>query len=173
MANTVRVAVAQFHIGADIESNLAKCLHWIEQAAQCKPDLVVLPEFCNHLSWYDDKQHCFDVSVPLDGPFLQAIAAKAEELGIHVVANCTVQRSGGVATGSSLLYGPTGELLADNTKQIYIGHENDFLERAASEGPVVDTALGRAGLVAALQRAGGLLRDRRLGVLDHAFHRCD
>ncbi len=150
MNNTVRVAVAQFHAGADIEQNLATCLHWLEQAASCQPDLVVLPEFCNHLSWYDDKQHCFDVSVRLDGPFLAAIADKARELGIHVVVNCTVQRDDGTATGSSLLYSPRGELLADNTKQIYIGHENDFLARAASEGPVVDTAVGRVGLYACM-----------------------
>ena len=143
---TVRVAVAQFHVGDDIDANLATCLYWLEQASTCRPDLVILPEFCNHLSWYDDKQHCFDVSVRLDGPFLAAIAAKTSELGIHVVVNCTVQREDGTATGSSLLYGPDGELKADNTKQIYIGHENDFLEKAREPGPVVETPLGRIGL---------------------------
>jgi len=148
--HTIRVAVAQFHVGADIDTNLASCLHWLQQAAQCKPDLVVLPEFCNHLSWYDDKQHCFDVSVTLDGPFLAAIADQARELGIHVVVNCTVQREDATATGSSLLYSPEGELLADNTKQIYIGHENDFLEKAQTEGPIVTTPLGRLGLYACM-----------------------
>lgn len=149
-AKSVRVAVAQFHIGANLETNLASCLHWLEQTKSCDPDLVVLPEFCNHLSWYDDKQHCFDVSVPLDGSFLEAIASKAAELKIHVVVNCTVQREHGEATGSSLLYSDTGKLLADNTKQIYIGHENDFLQRASSEGPVVETAVGRVGLYACM-----------------------
>ena len=150
MPKTVRVAAAQFHVGADIQANLAACLHWLDAASRCKPDLVVLPEFCNHLSWYEDKQHCFDVSVRLDGPFLAAIAGRARELGIHVVVNCTVQRDDGSATGSSLLYSPAGELLADNTKQIYIGHENDFLVPATSEGPVVATALGRLGLYACM-----------------------
>ena len=148
--NTIRVAVVQFAAGDDLEANLATCLEWLDKASDCKPDLVVLPEFINHLSWYDDKQHCFDVSVTLGGPFLGAIAAKAKELGIHVVVNCTVQREGGTATGSSLLYGPDGSLLADNTKQIYIGHENDFLEKATEEGPVVETALGRVGLYACM-----------------------
>ncbi|MCB1710691.1 MAG: carbon-nitrogen hydrolase family protein, partial [Halioglobus sp.] len=147
---TIRVAAAQFHVGADIEANLATCLHWLDEASRCRPDLVVLPEFCNHLSWYADRQHCIDVSVELDGPFLAAIAARARELGIHVVVNCTVRRPDGSATGSSLLYSPAGELLADNTKQIYIGHENDFLEPASAEGPVVRTALGRLGLYACM-----------------------
>ena len=147
---TIRVAAAQFHVGADVTANLNACLYWLDQASQCHPDLVVLPEFCNHLSWYDDKQHCFDVSVRLDGPFLASIARKSAELGIHVVVNCTVQREDGSATGSSLLYSPTGELLADNTKQIYIGHENDFLQVAQCEGPVTATALGRVGLYACM-----------------------
>ncbi len=147
---TVRIAVTQFHVGADVDANLSSCLHWLDQANTCNPDLIVLPEFCNHLSWYDDKQHCFDVSVALDGPFLAAIADWARNNGVHVVANCTVQRADGGATGSSLLYSSEGKLLADNTKQIYIGHENDFLEKAVEEGPVVDTALGRLGLYACM-----------------------
>jgi nitrilase len=147
---SVRVAVTQFHVGADVEANLATCLHWLDQAASCCPDVIVLPEFCNHLSWYDDKQHCFDVSVTLDGPFLGAIVEWARDKGIHVVANCTVQRADGSATGSSLLYSADGVLLADNTKQIYIGHENDFLTKASEEGPVADTALGRVGLYACM-----------------------
>jgi predicted amidohydrolase len=147
---TVRVAAAQFHVGADVEANLANCLAWLDKASRCRPDLVVLPEFCNYLSWYQDKQHCFDTAVRLDGPFLAAIAERARELEIHVVVNCTVQRDDGSATGSSLLYSPAGELLADNTKQIYIGHENDFLAPAGSEGPVVATALGRLGMYACM-----------------------
>lgn len=147
---TVRVAAAQFHVGADPKINLATCLHWLDEASRCRPDLVVLPEFCNYLSWYQDKQHCFDVSVRLDGPFLAAIAARAREHGFHVVVNCTVQRADGSATGSSLLYSPAGQLLADNTKQIYIGHENDFLAPAVTQGPVVATALGRLGLYACM-----------------------
>jgi nitrilase len=146
----VRVAVTQFHVGADIEANLASCLHWLDEAAKCGPNVVVLPEFCNHLSWYDDKQHCFDVSVTLDGAFLAAIAAWARDKGIYVVANCTVQRADGSATGSSLLYSPGGELIADNTKQIYIGHENDFLTKASVEGSITETALGRVGLYACM-----------------------
>jgi predicted amidohydrolase len=148
--STVRVAAAQFFVGADIDANLATCLRMLDEAANCKPDIIVLPEFCNHLSWYEDKQHCFDVSTTLDGPFLKAIAAKAAQLACYVVVNCTVQRPDGSATGSSLLYSPQGELLADNTKQIYIGHENDFLEKAQTEGPVVETAIGRLGLYACM-----------------------
>ncbi len=148
--NTIRIAAAQFSIGADIEKNLDTCLFWLDETRRCRPDLVVLPEFCNHLSWYDDKRHCFDVSVRLDGPFLSVIAQKAKQLGTYVVVNCTVQREDGSATGSSLLYDAHGQLILDNTKQVYIGHENDFLEKARDEGRVIDTPLGRIGLYACM-----------------------
>ncbi|MFV8784222.1 nitrilase-related carbon-nitrogen hydrolase [Microbulbifer sp. SA54] len=147
---TIRVAAAQFHVGTDVDKNLGTVLRMLDRAAEVHPDLVVLPEFCNHLSWYDDQAHCAAVSVTLDGPFLQAVAEKARSLQIHVVINCTVLREDGTVTGSSLLYSPEGELLADNTKQIYIGHENDFLEPAHEPGPVVETPLGRIGLYACM-----------------------
>ncbi|AOS98301.1 (R)-stereoselective amidase [Microbulbifer aggregans] len=147
---TIRVAAAQFHVGTDVEENLGTVLRMLDQAAEVRPDLVVLPEFCNHLSWYDSQEHCAEVSVTLDGAFLQAVAEKARALGIHVVVNCTVRRDDGTITGSSLMYSPEGQLIADNTKQIYIGHENDFLESAREPGPVVDTPLGRIGLYACM-----------------------
>ena len=143
---SIRVAAVQFHVGTDVSKNLNTVLRMLDQAAAVQPDLVVLPEFCNHLSWYDSKEHCAEVSVTLDGPFLQAVAEKARSLGIYVVINCTVVRDDGTVTGSSLMYSPEGSLIADNTKQIYIGHENDFLEPAKVQGPVVETPLGRFGL---------------------------
>ena len=76
MSETIRVAAVQFGTGSDVSANLAKCLQMIDQAAAENPDLMVLPEFVNHLSWYDDKAHCYNVSVPLDGEFLAAVPPK-------------------------------------------------------------------------------------------------
>lgn len=147
---TIRAAAVQFHAGTDIEENLKTTLRMLDRAAEVNPDLVVLPEFCNHLSWYDGPEHCAEVSVTIDGPFLQAVADKAREKGFYVVVNCTVARENGDVTGSSLLYSPEGELLADNTKQIYIGHENDFLKKADSPAPIVETPIGRLGMYACM-----------------------
>ncbi len=147
---SIRVAAAQFAVGVDVEQNLASCLHWIEQAANCKPDLLVLPEFANHASWYDDEAHCWRVSVELDGEFIQAIAEATRQLGAHVVINCTVRRDGEVCTGTSILISPQGEILGSNDKQVLIGHENQFLQRAQQPGPIVDTPIGRLGLYACM-----------------------
>lgn len=146
----IRVAALQFGAGSDVEANLATCLRMIDQAAEHKPDLMVLPEFCNHLSWYDDVAHCFRVSAPLDGDFLNAIAAKARQYACHIVVNVTLQRQDGKATGSSLLYGPGGDLLSQSDKQVLMGHENDFLERAQTAAPIVSTAIGRLATYACM-----------------------
>ncbi len=133
-----------------MEANLKTALAMLDKVATVKPDLVVLPEFSNHLSWYENKQHCYDVSVPLDGPWLNAIAAKAKQHRMHVVVNVTLQRAGGIATGTSLLYGRDGTLLAQNDKQVLMGHENDFLEKAKAPCPIVETDIGRLGLYACM-----------------------
>lgn len=150
MSETIRVAAVQFGAGADVEANLQKCLQMIDKAAAEKPDLMVLPEFCNHLSWYDDKQHCFDVSVPIEGDFLNQIAAKAKAHNCTIVINCTVQRDDGSATGSSLMYNSDGELVSISDKQVLMGHENDFLKRAPAESPIVAMPYGRVASYACM-----------------------
>lgn len=150
MSKKVRVAAVQFGAGNDIEANLAKCLEMIDRAAQEKPDLMVLPEFCNHLSWYDDKAHCFNVSVSLDGEFLTAVAAKAKQHQCTIVINCTLQREDGTTTGSSLMIGPDGRLLSISDKQVLMGHENDFLERARQAAPIVQMPFGRVASYACM-----------------------
>lgn len=146
MKQRIKAAAAQFHVGSDIDVNLESCLRVLDKAGEQNPDIVVLPEFCNHLSWYDDAEHCYRVSLTLEGDFLQAIAAKAREIEAFVVVGVTLQREGGKVSGSNLLYSPAGDLLGLSDKQVLIGHENDFLERASEPGAVIDTELGLLGL---------------------------
>ncbi len=149
-AETVRVAVAQYAVGSDLDVNLASAMRVMDKAAEINPDLLVMPEFANHLSWYDDENHCYRVSLSLEGDFLKTIAAKAKEIGAYVVFNVTLQRDNNKCTGTSLLYSPEGELLGTNDKQVLIGHENDFLENSTEHGPIVDTPIGKLGMYACM-----------------------
>ena len=144
--STIRVAAVQLGSGDNLAANLRGCLRMIDRAAQLRPALIVLPEFCNHVSWYEDRAHSYRVSVALNSGFLRAIAGKAREHQAHIVINCTVQRDEGVATGTSLLYGPDGELLTASDKQLLMGHEHNFLQRAQAPGAVTATEIGRIGL---------------------------
>ena len=150
----MRVAALQFGAGTDVPANLATCLRLIDQAARHQPDLMVLPEFSNHASWYDNKQHCFDVSVPLGGLFLNAIAERARQHRCYIVVNVTLQRvspdTGPYATGSSVLFDRDGALLSVSDKQVLMGHENDFLERATAATAITSIDRGRVSLYACM-----------------------
>jgi predicted amidohydrolase len=143
---TIRVAALQFGAGENAEDNLKTCLRLIDEAAAAGAQLMVTPEFANHCSWYQDQEHCYRVAVPLDGPFVAAIAAKAREHHCHIVVNCTVRRRNNAITGTNLLFGPNGTLLATSDKQVLMGNENNFLGRAKELSPVVATPLGRLGM---------------------------
>jgi predicted amidohydrolase len=147
----VRVAAVQFAVGQDVSANLASCLRMIDQAAAEGADLVVLPEFCNHLSWYDDRDHARRMACRLGDPFLTAIAARAAAARLHVKINVTLAQDGGRTTGTNLLFGPDGELLGRSDKQTLMGSENDHLHRGEENGPVVGTAFGTVGMYACME----------------------
>lgn len=150
MGKKVRVAAVQLAVGVDVDANLRTCLRLIDEAARSQPQLVVLPEFCNHLSWYADRAHCERVAVTTDGPFLRAIAGRAVAYRCFIVVNVTLRRGNGRVSDTSLLYAPSGELLGSADKQVLIGHENDYFERAQTPSPVIETPIGRLGLYACM-----------------------
>jgi predicted amidohydrolase len=146
----VRVAAVQFAVTDDVAANLATCLRLIDCAAEQRPDVMVLPEFINHIAWYADAEHCYRVAVDLDGDFLAAIAAKAHEHRCYIKVNVTLRRAGALVTGTNVLFGPDGARLAVNDKQVLMGNENNFLQPAAENGPVTTTPLGAFGMYACM-----------------------
>src|SRR6478609_7606677 len=142
----VRVAAVQFAVTEDVEENLATCLRMTDQAAAEGAQVVVLPEFCNHVSWYDDRAHARRMAQTLDGAFVTALADRARAHGIHLMVNCTLAREDGRTTGSNILLGPDGTILAVTDKQVLMGSERDHLDPAITASPVVETAFGRVGL---------------------------
>lgn len=146
MSETIRVSAVQFAAGIDIEENLQTCLRMINQAGEIQPDLIVLPEFCNHASWYRDQEYAYEVAVELDGFFTQAIAAKAKEFECYIMLNCTVRRENNTVTGTNILFDPQGDIVAISDKQVLMGNENNFLTKAEEVSPILETPLGRIGM---------------------------
>jgi predicted amidohydrolase len=147
----VRVAAVQFEVGRDRAANLAACLRLIDQAAAEGARLIVLPEFCNHLSWYDDGETARSAACrPGDG-FLNAIAARAVRHDAYVKVNVTLARPGGRTTGTNLLYAPDGSLVAQADKLVLMGAEGDHLDAGTAAGPIADTPYGRLGLYSCME----------------------
>lgn len=141
-----RVAVVQFQVKADVSLNLANCLRLIDQAAQFQPALIVLPEACNYWGRYKNQAQCYAVALPLDGDFLNAIAAQARVYQCYLVINTTLQRESGKVTATSLLYDPTGELILQADRQVLLSHERELLERASGEPAMATLPFGDLAL---------------------------
>ncbi|MGV9408903.1 nitrilase-related carbon-nitrogen hydrolase [Nocardia sp. NPDC003693] len=147
----IRVAAAQLAAGTDVAANLDACLRMIDAAADARAELVVLPEFCNHLSWYDDRVHAHRMACRIQDPFLTAIADRACRHAIYVKIGVTLARDDGRTTGTSLLFGPDGALLGESDKQILMGAENDYLDPGLDDSPVIETPLGLIGMYACME----------------------
>jgi predicted amidohydrolase len=159
---TLRVAAVQFAAGTDVAENLATCLRLLDRAAaECAPDIVVTPEFANHSSWYADRAYSYAVAVDLEGDFLRAVAAKAAEHAFSIVINCTVRRPEGRVTGTNLLFGPTGALLATSDKQVLMGNENNFLDRSKTNAPLIPLGDARISLYSCMD---GVINETPRGI---------
>ncbi|WOX05889.1 nitrilase-related carbon-nitrogen hydrolase [Microbulbifer pacificus] len=143
-----KVAALQFATGTDIPENLNTCLRMIDSAAAGGAQLMVLPEFCNHISWYRDRERAWKCALDLDGSFLGAIAERARHYRSYILINVSLRRKSPVITVTSLLYGPEGTLLGEADKQSLMGHENDFFVPATRAGGLVETELGKIGFIA-------------------------
>lgn len=146
----VRVAAVQFAVGLDVAANLAACLRMVDRAADEGARVIVLPEFCNRLSWYEDRAGARRHACAPAGPFLSAIAARAAAHRAHVKLNVTLA-NGDRVTVASLLYGPDGTLLGRSDKLTLMGAEGDHLDPGTAAGPVIATPHGRFGMYACME----------------------
>lgn len=140
----------QFGVTDDVAANLQTCLRMIDEAAKVKPDVMVLPEFVNHIAWYTDAAHCYGVAVSLDDDFIRAIGKKAKEHGCYIKINVTLKREDGKVTGTNILFDRAGNVVGLTDKQILMGNENNFLEKATDIAPILETDFGRVGMYACM-----------------------
>ena len=157
MTTMLRVAAAQFSTGTDVEENLATTLRMIDAAADEGAELVVLPEFCNHLSVYDDAGHAWAVAVEPRGAWHDAIGAAARRHRMWVQVNVTLRREPGTPshprariTNTNLVFDPVGVLRAANDKTVLMGAENEYLTTADRPSALVDAPFGRIGTYACM-----------------------
>ena len=153
----MRVAISQFATTLNTQENLASCLRMINEAATCKPFLIILPEYCNALSWYADHNHAWNAALAIDGDFLQSIAEQAKNHGCYIMVNVTLRRDiardhqdDGIKsniTVTSCLFSPVGKLVQQVDKQILLGHENYFFISPAKTPEVTITPFGTLGIL--------------------------
>jgi len=153
----MRVAVTQFATTSSTQENLATCIRIINDAAVCKPMLIVLPEYSNTLSECSDHNQAWNAALEINGSFLQCIADQAIKHHCYIVINVTLRRypsrdhqDGAIKsniTVTSCLFSPLGELIQQKDKHSLIGHEHDFYICTSETADVATTPYGKLGLL--------------------------
>ncbi|MCS6800474.1 MAG: carbon-nitrogen hydrolase family protein [Chloroflexota bacterium] len=145
MSRRITIATTQYTVGTDREANLLAILQRIDEAADHGADLVLFPEFCNHVSLYRDQEHCWEVAVDEEGPWVGAIRERARARRIWVAFNASTRGPRPTVYDQNYLIDRDGRIVATVRKKVLIGGENDFMTKDQIEPEVFDTELGRIG----------------------------
>ncbi|MFE5190253.1 nitrilase-related carbon-nitrogen hydrolase [Streptomyces sp. NPDC056628] len=146
-AGTTRVACAQLTLRVgDQEGNRAAARAAIERAAAAGAEVVVLPELTNSGYVFRDKAEAASLAEPLDGEAVADWTALARRHRMIVVGGLCELDEDGLIRNSAVLVDPTG-LRAVHRKAHLFGTEHEIFVPGAELPPVVDTAVGRIGLL--------------------------
>jgi deaminated glutathione amidase len=111
LADTLRAAAVQLNARADKRANLARAGDLVAEAAAAGARLVVLPEKWNGFGTPEILRACAEGVE--DGESVAAMSGWAAEHRVHLVGGSITERAAsGRLFNTSLVFGPSGELLA-------------------------------------------------------------
>jgi predicted amidohydrolase len=144
-----RAAVVQtLAVLGDLEANIAIVTAAVEDAVRQNAQLVVLPECMNTGYLFDSADHCRSLAELLDGRYVQALSRLCETYGLHIASGFTERDAEtGKVFNSGLLLDDTGALILHYQKQFLATHDQNWFAVGERGCPVVDTKLGRVGLL--------------------------
>jgi len=155
-----RACVIQIQAGSNVAANIALVGAAIDAAvADCRPDLVSLPEMWSCLGGSSAVKHAAAEELPVPGQpkagplyeFLSSIAAR-HRITLH--GGSIGERGDGILYNTSLVFGPNGEELG-RYRKIHLfdivtpggtGYRESKVFGAGQEIVVCDTPVGRLGL---------------------------
>jgi predicted amidohydrolase len=142
-----RTAVCRLALAVgEVEANRAVARDAIVRAAADGARLVVLPELVNSGYVFDGPDEASDLAEHVTGPTVSEWAALAREHDLVVVGGFCERDDAGDVRNSSVLV-DSGGLRAVYRKAHLWGDEADHFVPGSSPPPVVDTAIGRVGLL--------------------------
>ena len=143
----VTVAVVQMQPRlAETEANLSQMGRLIEEIGSAeKTDLVIFPELC--VTGYECGVRFTELAETVPGHVTNVIGKKAQEFGLHVVLGM-VERKRAESTiyDCAVVIGPDGEVV-EKYHKVHLWGEEKLAFRPGYRFPVVETTLGRLGLV--------------------------
>lgn len=133
----------------DVRYNIEISTQLVNEAVRQGAELVVLPECMNTGYLFDSANHCRALaeSVP-DGAFVSALSALARKHDIFIASGITEwDGARGRIFNSGIMLDRKGEVAVHYHKQFLATHDQNWFSFGERGCPVVDTDLGRIGLM--------------------------
>jgi len=133
----------------DIDHNIAVATRFVEESVRQGAELVVLPECMDTGYLFDSADHCRALAelVP-DGKFVSALARLARRHNIYVASGITEWDAAKQKLfNTGIMLDRKGEVAVHYHKQFLATHDQNWFAFGERGCPVVDTDLGRIGLL--------------------------
>ena len=133
----------------DFDHNIALATQFVDDAVRQGAELVVFPECMDTGYLFDSPEHCRELAETMtDGPFVKALSALASRHGIYIASGITEwDPAKEKIFNSGVMFGRKGELVCHYHKQFLATHDQNWFEFGEKGCPVVETDLGRIGLL--------------------------
>lgn len=143
-----RAAVVQtLAVLGDLDANIRLLRRHTEEAVRQGAKLVVFPECMNTGYLFDSAEHCAKLAEPVTGRYVNAMVDLCRQHRIHIASGFTERNEAGRIFNSGLLLDASGNIVLHYHKQFLATHDQNWFEVGERGCPVVDTDLGRIGLL--------------------------
>ncbi len=146
----MKLSLIQMNSGQDRDTNVVRACQFIDQAAQNRPDLIVLPEFFNSLYFgqYRDYKYV-QWAEPDDGYTMTCIKDKARQHGVHIIATIYEEETPGICFDTAMVVDPQGQIAGKYRKTHPAAYRSleTIYYRYGSKYPVFQIHDWRVGIV--------------------------
>lgn len=133
----------------DFDYNIALATRYVEDAVRQGAELIVFPECMDTGYLFDSAEHCRELAETLaDGPFVKALAALSRKHGVYIASGITEwDPAKQKIFNTGIMFDRKGEVACHYHKQFLATHDQNWFAFGERGCPVVDTDLGRIGLL--------------------------
>jgi predicted amidohydrolase len=133
----------------DFEHNISLATDYVEQAVRQGAELIVFPECMDTGYLFDSVEHCRELAETVtEGPFVLALAALAKKHSVYIASGITEwDPAKEKIFNSGIMFDRDGKLICHYHKQFLATHDQNWFSFGENGCPVVDTDLGRIGLL--------------------------
>ncbi|MBB4302789.1 putative amidohydrolase [Rhodobium orientis] len=131
----------------DFDHNITLMTTYVAEAVRQGAELVVLPECMDTGYLFDSPEHCAELAEQIPGgPFVTAMAGLCKKHGIYIASGIT-EKDGDKIFNTGLMLDRDGQVAVHYHKQFLATHDQNWFAFGERGCPVVDTDLGRIGLL--------------------------